>query len=353
MKSTRLIAAAAAVLAAAACSQSGNGMTAISGTFEENSPEEVTISVPSQQFDTTVAVTDGKFSISVPADVTGQAVIKAGQFTNHFVSDGTALTFSYKADKSVEIASSKPEKSVQVKREALNKAYKELNDKFMPEFRALEDKEGEEAYALIDSYNSKIREITIDAFTANKDNIITVEALKNLRMDDMYSEKMDSLLGTISPSLDAVPEVAKIREVVDALKKTAEGQMFTDFTIGEQKLSDYVGKGKYVLVDFWASWCGPCRGEIPNIANVYKKYAGESFDVLSVSVWVKKEDTVKAAEELGITWSRIDGDNERNATTLDGIQGIPHIILFGPDGTILKRNLRGEAIEAEVAKYVK
>ena len=117
------------------------------------------------------------------------------------------------------------------------------------------------------------------------------------------------------------------------------------------KFSDYIGKGKYMLVDFWASWCGPCIREIPNIINVYDKYAGDKFDILSVAVWDELSETKRMANNLGIKWNQIVNAGSI-PTDLYGIDGIPHIILFGPDGTILKRSLRGDDIEAEIAKYV-
>ena len=91
---------------------------------------------------------------------------------------------------------------------------------------------------------------------------------------------------------------------------------------------------------------------LKDIKKVYETYAGPEFDVLSVAVWDKKEDTIKGAKDLGIVWNQII-DAQNIPTDIYGIQGIPHIILFGPDGTIVKRELRGSAIEAEVAKYVK
>ena len=141
-----------------------------------------------------------------------------------------------------------------------------------------------------------------------------------------------------------------------AEEATGEGKMFTDFEAeyeGKvQKLSDYVGKGKYVLVDFWASWCGPCRGEIPTIIELYNKYAGEKFEVLGVATWDEPEDTKKAIEELGIKYPQI-MNAQKAGSDAYGIQGIPQIILFGPDGTILKRDLRGDDMVKAVEEVLK
>ena len=141
-----------------------------------------------------------------------------------------------------------------------------------------------------------------------------------------------------------------------AEEATGEGKMFTDFEVeyeGKvQKLSDYVGKGKYVLVDFWASWCGPCRGEIPTIIELYNKYAGDKFEVLGVATWDEPEDTKKAIEELGIKYPQI-MNAQKAGSDAYGIQGIPQIILFGPDGTILKRDLRGDDMVKAVEEVLK
>ena len=136
---------------------------------------------------------------------------------------------------------------------------------------------------------------------------------------------------------------------------TDEGCMFTDFEVeynGEvQRLSDYVGRGQYVLVDFWASWCGPCREEIPGLVEIYKQYKDRGLVVLGVAVNDAPANTEKAIKELGIPYPQMKNGGYTPAE-IYGITGIPHIILFGPDGTILKRGVRGEAIGQVVREYL-
>ncbi|MBR5644545.1 MAG: TlpA family protein disulfide reductase [Salinivirgaceae bacterium] len=144
-------------------------------------------------------------------------------------------------------------------------------------------------------------------------------------------------------------------KVAEKQKATAVGSMFKDFAAEYNgkttKLSDFVGKGKYVLVDFWASWCGPCRAETPNLVNAYNKYKGKKFNVLGVTINDHPEDSERAMEELGINYPQILNTPD-SCADLYGIMGIPHIMLFGPDGTILERDLRGEEIEIAVKKYL-
>ena len=119
----------------------------------------------------------------------------------------------------------------------------------------------------------------------------------------------------------------------------------------EYRLSDYVGKGKYVLVDFWASWCGPCREEIPNIIQAYNKYGKKGLEVLGVAIKDKPNDTVNAAKDLHINYTVFNDKND-GAFNAYKLLEIPRIILIGPDGTILESDLRGAGIEDAVKKYL-
>lgn len=167
----------------------------------------------------------------------------------------------------------------------------------------------------------------------------------------------EQTLNSFGPWLKSRKTVQKAIEQVENSKKSAEGNMFTDF-VGkgidgkEVSLSEYVGKGKYVLVDFWASWCGPCKGEIPNLAKLHNEYKDKGLVVLGLFVWDKDANLKKSMDAEGITWPQIIDSNNK-VTALYGVSGIPQIILFGPDGTILKRDLRGAKMVQTVSDYMK
>jgi Peroxiredoxin len=168
--------------------------------------------------------------------------------------------------------------------------------------------------------------------------------------------EMERLLATASDFILSRNITKELESQISVQSTTAEGKPFVDFTIDQEdgskvSLSDYVGKGKYVLVDFWASWCAPCRAEMPAIASLYNKYKNKNFEVLGVAVWDKVENTKTAINELGLTWPQI-LDAQTIPTKIYGIDGIPHLILFAPDGTIAARNLRGDQLKAKLAEVM-
>ena len=119
------------------------------------------------------------------------------------------------------------------------------------------------------------------------------------------------------------------------------------------KLSDYVGKGNYVLVDMWASWCGPCKREIPNLAEVHNLYKDKGLTVLGIFVSDDIKNLEPTMKDENITWAQI-VDDERKALECYGVSGIPAIMLIGPDGTILERGnaMRGKNIKKNIEKYL-
>lgn len=205
-----------------------------------------------------------------------------------------------------------------------------------------------------ENFVSSIKEFATNIIKENSDNEVGLDAV----LDIAYMLEPADNRALIDLLSDEMKKNEKLQEIIvalDALDNTAEGKMFVDFDVAQDpdkpeemtKLSDFVGKGKYVIVDFWASWCRPCREEVPYVKAVYEKYKGDDFDALSIACWDKVEDTRAAAKELDINWNQIE-NAQTVATEAYGIQSIPQIILFAPDGTILKRNLGGEGIEQAV-----
>ena len=196
-------------------------------------------------------------------------------------------------------------------------------------------------------------------YQENKDNAIGPWAFCNYLMYKDFSEAdIDALLKDAPAEYAQLKRVEKAKNAARQLTVTAEGQKFSDFEVtaedgAKQKLSDFVGKGKVILVDFWASWCPPCRAEIPKLQALKAKY-GDKFDVLGVAVWDNPDDTRKAIEELNITWPVIVGTQKlTEPTDIYGIKGIPHIIIFGADGTILSRGLTGDELANKLAEIIK
>ena len=115
----------------------------------------------------------------------------------------------------------------------------------------------------------------------------------------------------------------------------------------QETFDSYIGKGQYVLVDFWASWCEPCMRESPNVVNVDNKYRDKGLVVLGVLVNDRLEDSKTAMRRLGMKYDQVI-DPENAQVKRFGITGIPHLILFGPDGGSVKRRMRGEQSEETV-----
>ena len=252
------------------------------------------------------------------------------------------------------------------------KQYEEAHAALMEEYSQTMDSlanDREKAQAFYDEFVERYVDFNLKAAEKNPDNDVAVQVLMNLR-GLINDEQAARIISSMPVEMLENEKVAALKSGLDARLETSEGKMFKDFTVNsvvgqtrsippqpkyaEVKLSDYVGKGKYILLDFWSPWCGPCRREMPNIKAVYDKYHGDNFDVVSIAVWEREpvEVTIETAAKLEMTWNQINNGG-REPASIYGVEGIPHLILFGPDGTILKRGFHGAEIEEIVSSYLK
>ena len=171
----------------------------------------------------------------------------------------------------------------------------------------------------------------------------------------------------IQPLLDKIPaeyaqrqDVQNLKKHVEAVLGTSVGKNYVDFSMPDPagntvKLSDYVSKNKYTLIDFWASWCGPCRAEMPNVVAAYNAFKGKGFGIVGVSLDEKAENWTKAIKELNITWpqmSDLKGWKSEGAA-LYGVRAIPATVLVDQQGVIIARDLRGDELKKKLSELIK
>lgn len=248
---------------------------------------------------------------------------------------------------------------------------KELNEEYQ-KARMTSDKEKMEALSTEGKeLMQEQKAYFIQFIKDNTDNVVGANmALRAMREFEL--DEFKELVSQFEANLGEHQYVTKLKEALEQMEKAEEmqkeaaekkaaaekatsiGAIAPDFTLetvdGEQ-LSLSSLKGKYVLVDFWASWCKPCRNENPNVVKAYKKFNAKGFDVLSVSL---DKDSVKWKEAIkadGLVWNQVI-DSKGDIAQVYGVQGIPFTLLLDKEGKIVEKNLRGEALEEKLTELL-
>jgi len=201
--------------------------------------------------------------------------------------------------------------------------------------------------------------VKIDEFIKQHPNsLVSLYALYRDFSYRLTPEEIKANLQLLNPSLQNTEYGNILKELVSTMERVAVGKKAPDFALKDPegnvvKLSDRLGKG-YLLVDFWASWCGPCRKENPNVVKVYSEYKDKGFDVFGVSLDASKEPWLKAIEKDHLTWTHVSDLQFWNnaAAKLYGIRSIPSNLLLDKEGVIIAKNLRGEELEAKLAELL-
>lgn len=192
----------------------------------------------------------------------------------------------------------------------------------------------------VDTYDRKMYDVVRQMVGNHPDHPLSPYLIGQCQMTFMPSELI-GLIEKLSPGLQSSTKMDRLKENLLLSLETEEGKMFKELTGVSPDglpaaLSDVVGRGCYVLADFWASWCRPCLEDMPNIIALYEKYKDKGLKVIGITVSDTPEKSDSIVQKLGIPFPQI---YESKPMSTYGVTGIPHKILFAPDGTILSRRI--------------
>jgi len=211
------------------------------------------------------------------------------------------------------------------------------------------------------SYDSISNEMTDLNFNFIKENIGNdLGQYSFMASSSMFEpEQQREILDLADESFKSKENIQRVVKRLENLENVAVGKKFVDFTLtdpdgNEVSLSQYAGQGKYVFVDFWAAWCGPCRQEMPNVVAAYEKYKSKGFEVVGVSFDRNRDEWLEGINQMEMSWPQMSDLMYWDSPIVDlyAIQGIPHTILLDKDGIIIEKNLRGEALDAKLAELI-
>lgn len=243
-------------------------------------------------------------------------------------------------------------KSFRMRMNNFNQAYEQLD---------MEPSTDQKVDSLMDVYERIISEklLAIKEYvrTHPESFVAAIEVINNFS-NDPNADQLDSIYGYFTGPVKESAFGKQIAKMLDIAKKTRVGQVAPDFTLNDangkpQTLSSL--RGKVLLIDFWASWCGPCREENPNLVAAYARYHNKGFEVLGVSLDSKKEKWLEAIKEDELAWNHVSDLQGWNsaAATLYGVNAIPMSYLLDKDGKIIAKNLRGGELTKKLDEVLK
>ncbi|GAA3964275.1 TlpA disulfide reductase family protein [Mucilaginibacter dorajii] len=246
----------------------------------------------------------------------------------------------------------------QIAQKPVNDAYKAIDDKqkaatdeqkASPEFKKQAKADEKAAEALSASIDKKF-------ITEHPDSYISLNAIESFAYSADYVD-IKPLFDALTPAIKSTEDGKKFADRMPKIKAVALGATAPEFaeadTSGKEiSLSSF--RGKYVLIDFWASWCGPCRRENPNVVKAYNHYKDQKFTILGVSLDkpTAKDKWLAAIHKDGLTWNHVSDLKfwDSKAADMYAVRGIPQNFLLDPNGKIIAKNLRGDDLEDKLAE---
>ena len=338
-------------------------------------------------------IKDGKFVFegvvdepgyySIMIDRTPKGEVSSGKYmtSSRFYLENSPISFSGNIDSlSSYFWSAGPQKKAVITGSATEDLYQKywamgekqgrelsrLNDEYLQKYHipaldgVFNKKEGIEISRKMDVLSKQLAEIKWNFVKENIRTVVGYDLAKQY-FQDMYvritPEQIDELEVLVDQAWANTAKAAEFKAMAEKGKRIAVGTKYSDIelvnTDGKKvMLSEYVPEGKYVMLEFWASWCGPCRGEIPHLREVYKEYKDKGFEIVSISIDRKDQDWKKAMKEENMVWTQLNdpGEFKGPVAQVYNVQGVPTCILLDKEGHIFKTDMRGAQLDAVLAE---
>ncbi len=312
-------------------------------------------------------IVGGNFELRGELESPGMYYLKIKEYediTPLFLEPAT-MEISLKIDSAGNIESEMGGSQAHTDYKALTEQYRSFDetdrDIYNVYYKSGQEQENQEYLNIADSLWENNRLARID-FLINKmkedpANIATAYMINR----NSYLFELDDLgevINSIDASIQVSEDVKDLNDRLAVLKRVDVGQPVVDFTMEDTagnpvKLSDQI-RENYLLVDFWASWCGPCRQENPNIVAIYQDYKDKGFQVFGVSLDKDRDKWINAIHDDDLNWEHVSDlvGWQNKAAKLYGVRSIPHSVLVSPEGIIIAKNLRGEDLREKVSELL-
>lgn len=242
----------------------------------------------------------------------------------------------------------------------LQKEYSALDERYLQQYHnpaaegIFHTREGLAIVRKMNEIKNQMQEVREAFLKTHGNSVIGIQAAIEMLAyggNSFTQAEIDNVLNYIHPSLRDQGVYKELQEVAESLYPVAKGEKYIDIPLTDVngkavRLADFVKTGEYTMLEFWASWCGPCRGEIPHLKHVHQVY-GDTFRLISISIDEREKDWKKALKEENMNWLQL---NDRKGmkgpvTTQYKVYGVPYSLILDKDGRIVAGGVRGSELD--------